>query len=143
MTTDQLYEIMDREGIALYRAQLPHTKSVSVAIGKDYYAIGVDTAPWESEAEERSHVAHELGHCVCDAFYRPYENLECRGKQEYRANRWAIRKLMPWRQLRAALRSGVTDTWSLAEYFRVTEDFVRIALDHYERDGKLPIKTEE
>lgn len=142
MTTDQLYEIIDREGIALYRAPLPRTKSVSVAFGTDY-AIGVDTSPWESEAEERSHIAHELGHCICDAFYRPYENLECRSKQEYRANRWAIRKLMPWRQLSAVLRSGVTEAWSLAEYFRVTEDFARIALDYYERDGKLPIRTEE
>lgn len=142
MTTDQLYEIMDREGIALYRAQLPHTKSVSVAIGKDYYAIGVDAAPWESEAEERSHIAHELGHCVCDAFYRPYANGECRGKQEYRADKWAIRKLMPWRQLNAALHAGIVERWALADYFRVTEAFVNRALDFYERDGKLPIREE-
>lgn len=142
MTTDQLYEIMDRKGIALYRAQLPHTKSVSVAIGKDYYAIGVDTAPWESEAEERSHIAHELGHCVCDAFYRPYANGECRGKQEYRADKWAIRKLMPWRQLNAALHAGIVERWALADHFRVTEAFVNLALDFYERDGKLPIREE-
>lgn len=142
MTTDQLYEIMDRKGIALYRAQLPHTKSVSVAIGKDYYAIGVDTAPWESEAEERSHIAHELGHCVCDAFYRPYVCAESRQKQEYRADKWAIRKLMPWRRLHAALRAGIVERWALADYFRVTEAFVNRALDFYERDGKLPIREE-
>lgn len=142
MTTDQLYEIILDEGIILYRTPLPHNRSVSISIGNGYYVIGLDTAHW-SEAEERVHLAHEIGHCLCNAFYHPYASLRLRRKQEYMAKRWAVDRLIPWDELYHALLSGITAPWELADHFDVNEDFVSLALDFYTRDGKLPIRTQE
>lgn len=85
----------------------------------------------ETAAQERVHLAHELGHCETGAFYNVYSPLDIREKQENRADCWAVRKLIPPEELERAVNSGLCEIWELAEYFDVTEDFIRKAADIY------------
>ena len=58
-----------------------------------------------------------------------------RQKYENRANKWAYKKLVPQDELAEACLQGYREPWELAEYFGVTEDFLRGALKYYqERD---------
>ncbi len=83
----------------------------------------------------RTVCAEELGHhftTASAAICRTYCNYRDRlfiSKAEYRALRWAARYLMPKHKLEQAFRDGCIEVWSLAEWFRVTEEMVRFRLD--------------
>jgi len=78
-------------------------------------------------------LAHELGHCETGAVYG--RNCENRSRQEERANRWAIERLLPLSQIRKAVRLGDRTVSELAERFCVTEEFVEETLRYY-RDAR-------
>lgn len=93
--------------------------------------IGMDPFQIETTAQERVHLAHELGHCETGSFYNAYADLDIRGKQEKRADCWAVARLVPADELEYAVNCGMVEIWELAEYFNVTEDFVRKAAEIY------------
>lgn len=93
--------------------------------------IGMDPFQIETEADERVHLAHELGHCVTGSFYNAYSEIDIRERHEIRADRRAAAWLVPVEELRYALECGITEIWNLAEHFCVTEDFMRKAIDGY------------
>lgn len=62
-----------------------------------------------------------------EAFYNPYSPFSLIEQQEYRANKWAIKKLIPKNELEQAIKEGNEEIWQLAEYFDITEDMVRFA----------------
>ena len=93
-------------------------------------------SPWtptkiRSEADEAVKLSHELGHCVYGGFYNKYTPFDVRAQHENKANAWAVRRLIPWAKLKQAVKSGITEVWDLAEYFDVTEDFMRWAITYY------------
>lgn len=79
---------------------------------------------------KKEQIAHELGHCATGAFYTP-GTLNLRSRCEYRADKWAIKKLIPKDELVEAIENGYTETWQLSDYFEVTEDFIIKALKFY------------
>ena len=84
-----------------------------------------------TRAEELVVIAHEGGHCSTGATHRvssPYDLVE---KHEYKAWKWAIQRLIPEEELDAAVGSGLTEAWELAEHFQVTEPFLRRAVAYY------------
>lgn len=74
---------------------------------------------------------HETGHCETGSFYNQYSRFDITAKQEYRANKWAAEHALPKEALEQAAAEGYTEAWQLAEYFGVTEDFVRFAYAQY------------
>lgn len=92
----------------------------------------------ETTAEERVHLAHELGHCETGSFYNAYSSLEIRAQKEIRADRWAFSRLVPICELNSVIESGIDELWDLAEYFDVTEDFMLKAVEYYRIKGFLP-----
>lgn len=84
-----------------------------------------------SSADEAVKLSHELGHCVYGGFYNQYTPLDVREQHENKANKWAVYRLIPWGKLKQAVRDGMTEVWELAEYFDVTEDFMRWAITYY------------
>ena len=52
-------------------------------------------------------------------------------KMENRADRWAIRKLIPREEFLSAVAEGCTTVWQLAERFNVTEEFMKKAMCYY------------
>lgn len=134
MISDKLYLEAEQSGITvLCGAELPLTKSVSLALPDGAMFIGIDDSVMQSRAEERVHLAHELGHCVTGAMY----NIRCpimpRQRYERIADAYAIKKLVDEDELRRVIdeREGDISVWELSEWFDVTEDFMRKAIKFY------------
>ncbi len=96
--------------------------------------IGIDTDKL-GDREELVCLAHEIGHCVTGSFYTSDTPLPARARLEQRADRWAIRQLVPLEELNGLLQGGVHRWDEAAEHFQVTEDFMRKAVAFY-RDAR-------
>ncbi len=128
METNRLYCIAEKQGVTVDRFNVKENQSLSVKYGKDFF-VCIDSDL--SGAKEKVCLAHELGHCITNSFYNIYSPLDVRGKHEKRADKWAIRKLIPKTVFENALKSGYDNVYSLAEYFGVTADFMQKAVDFY------------
>lgn len=133
MISDKLYLEAEKAGIIVdCTVKLPQTKSVSLSIDENMF-IGIDDKIMETRAEERVHLAHELGHCMTGAFYSMYSPIDNRGYCERMATDYAIKKLVDEDELRKIIKeyNGEISIWDLADHFDVTEDFMRKAVEYY------------
>lgn len=125
-----LYQTLSREGIRFYCWDMEDTKAVTIEMNGQY-GIFVDFDNISSAAEELVTIAHEAGHCMTGATHKlcsPYDLIE---RHERKAWKWAILHTINREELQTALDNGYTELWSLAEYFGVTEDFMRKAVCLY------------
>lgn len=131
MTLITLYEIADEYGIRVDNFVLDrNTNSLAVYIdGK--YAIAIDLSKMKTEREVIVALCHEIGHCATHSFYNINNHLDVRSKHEYRADKWAIKKLVPEDELIEIMDKGTTEVWLLAEKFNVTESFMIKACEMY------------
>ena len=125
MKLENLYQIADNSDIDVYH--FPMKEVISMAI-PDKIAIDVDKI--NNSIEEKEHLAHELGHCMLHAFYN-LNALETRNRMEARADRWAIKKLLPFSLLKEAVTNGLSEPYELAEHFELTEQFIINAVNYY------------
>jgi len=128
MEINRLYRLAERQGITVDRFPLTQNSSVSVKSGDKLY-VGLDNGI--TGAKEKVCLAHELGHCQTYSFYNMYSPFDIREKHERRAERWAIKKLIPKSVLMRAYKDGYDNIYTLAEYFSVTADFMQKAVDFY------------
>ena len=126
----------------IYDFRLDKTGSISMMDDNGDCHVALDEKQIENSADRKVKLAHELGHCVLSAFYNRYSKFDLITQHEYRANRWAVEELLPFYRLRKALETGHIEIWDLAEFLELTEDFIKIAIEHYERQGLLPIYEE-
>lgn len=127
MTTySELCDIAEEDDILMLSGALSgELPSMAICDDGDC-AVIFDYSKITSNSLLLTYTAHELGHCETGAFYTE-NSLELRCRMEYRANKWALKKLVPADELTDALRSGITELWELADYFCVTEDVIRFA----------------
>lgn len=130
VTLLDLYNRADAQGIEVDDVPMRSLTSVSFPQGW----IALDTAKMQTTAEHKSILAHELGHVETGSFYNIYSPFDLRAKQEHRADKAAIKMLVPFKRLLSAMRSGCREVWQLAEYFDVTEELINKALALYEAD---------
>lgn len=130
-TLQEIYQIADQENIVVDRLTLSHREALSIMDGDGDCFIVIDPHKIRSEIDERSKLAHELGHCVTGAFYNQYSNYDCRQRHENRADKWAVKQLIPVDQLDGAIAAGYTEIWELADLFGITEDLARKAVCYY------------
>ena len=133
-----LYDLAAEDGIPVYWFNLEQAESLYVKAPPGTCAISNYPRHMASVTEEKVKLAHELGHCETGSFYNRWAMLDVRQKHENRADKWAIRKLVPESDLDRALRDGHTELWDLAEQFGVTEDFMQKAVWYY-RHGNLAV----
>lgn len=126
---EDLYEFAEQLNIKILSFNLPNCESLSICDGNDYY-IGIDDKQIDNSANERVHIAHELGHCETGAFYNEFSPVDTTRKCEEVAERCAIRKLIDKNKFLDMLELGY-DIWELAEYFNVTEDYIKKAYKLY------------
>lgn len=119
---------MDREGITVAECPLRSMRCLSLQNGR---IVGINTARFDSSAEVRTALIHEDGHFASGAFYLPYSPYQLKAQAEYRADKAAVLKHIPYPELADA-----------AEYFCVTEDFLRKAYALY-RDMGYSFGAEE
>lgn len=129
---------MDREGITVAECPLRSMRCLSLQNGR---IVGINTARFDSSAEVRTALIHEDGHFASGAFYLPYSPYQLKAQAEYRADKAAVLKHIPYPELAARLRRGDTLA-DAAEYFCVTEDFLRKAYALY-RDMGYSFGAEE
>lgn len=135
METCELYqEAIDRD-IPIMVLHIPENGSMCIQTESRCY-IGMDFDVIDVEPDHRVHLAHELGHCATGSFYNLWAARDVRKRHELHADKWAIEKLVPREELEAAVASGCREPWELAEYFGVTEDFLRKAVCWY-KNGNL------
>ena len=125
-----LYSLAERRGIPVIAFSLPVTASMCVQDGDKCY-IGIDEHLLKREKDRKTHLAHELGHCETGSFYNRYAAMDIREKHENRADKWAIKRLIPEQELDRAVAEGYTNIWALAEYFQVSEEFMKKAVCWY------------
>lgn len=135
METYELYQEANTRDIPVMVLDIPETGSMCIQTESRCY-IGMDYDVVEEEADRRVHLAHELGHCATGSFYNRWAARDIRQRHELRADKWAIEKLIPREELEAAVASGFREPWELAEYFGVTEPFIRKAVCWY-KNGNL------
>lgn len=133
-----LYRIAEEQNIDILTFPLAKNESVSVMLPDGKCFIGMDKSVREDSKEERVHLAHEMGHCATGAFYNAYSHADIRQKHENKADKWAIRLLIPENKLMEAVSAGITELWELAELFDVTVQFMQKAVYFY-KYGNLSV----
>ncbi len=131
VTLQALYTQAQEQNITVDRLPLTKREALSLMEPDGSCFICLDPQKLRSQAEERTKLGHELGHCFTGSFYNRYAAIDCRQKHENRADRWEIQRLIPVEELDSAVASGCTELWELAEHFGVTEEFMRKAVCLY------------
>lgn len=128
---DRLFREADTSGVTVEYCRVPLNESLSVQ-DDDGDFILMDYSLIDAGAKERVHLAHEMGHCITGSFYNCYAAADIRQQHENRADKWAIKELVPEDELEKAIACGYTEPWELAEQFNVTEGFMKKAMCWYQ-----------
>lgn len=126
-----LYSLAEQENIEVIQYPMNINGSMSVMDESGSCYIGIDESVQDGGAQERVHMIHEIGHCVTGSFYNRYAAIDSRQRHENRADKWAVKHLIPVDELDAAIAEGCTEVWELADRFGVTEEFIRKAVCYY------------
>lgn len=130
-TLQEFYRIAKQENIVIDHFALSKREALSIMDIDGECYIAIDPQRLSGETDERNKLAHELGHCITGSFYNQYSDYDCRQRHENRADKWAIKKLIPVEDLDNAVADGCIEIWDLAERFGVTEDFIRKTVCYY------------
>lgn len=126
-----LYQRAERSGISVDDFPLKKRAALAVVDPAGGCHIAIDRRKMGSNADEKYKLAHEMGHCETGALYSrsmPYETVE---RCEERARRWAIENCLPFDELKIAMAAGLSETWQLAEWYDLPEEFIHKALQYY------------
>lgn len=127
----KLYDLARDKGIGVADFALPCNGSMSIMTEDGSCYIGIDPEIRDGGPRERVHLSHELGHCLTGSFYNIHAAIDHRQRHENRADKWAIRQLVPVAKLDDAIATGCTQLWELAEHFGVTERLMKKAVCLY------------
>lgn len=125
-----IFADMEKEKVSLFPYEVGEEKSVTIEINNQY-AIFLDTFRVKTVTETKWILAHELGHCATGCTHKVSSSLDLVEKHEYKANKWAIERYIPFEKLSAAIQEGFSERWQLAEYFDMPEPFIEKALNYY------------
>lgn len=131
MTVNELYNLAENESVTVAAFSLSKREALSTMDSDGQCYVAFDPQKVASTADEKTKLAHELGHCMTGSFYNVYSPCDSRQRHENRADKWAIKKLIPEDELEEAVAEGHTEIWDLADIFEVTEDLMRKAVSWY------------
>ncbi len=133
-----LYEDLRKQQVTLYPYDVGNEKSVTVELNNKF-AIFLDPFRVDSLQEMKLILAHEIGHCATGCTHKVCSPLDIVQRHEYKANRWAIERYLPFDDLNHAVKQGYTEPWQLADYFDLPESFVCRAITHYTEVRRMVI----
>ena len=81
-------------------------------------------------AEERTLLAHEIGHHKTNAFYNFNASMTERRKQEYKAIKWAVLHCVPKSEIIRLIKEQYRAD-EIADIFGVTETLINTAYTFY------------
>lgn len=95
------------------------------------YDIFINPDKNNTIANFQTKLIHEWGHCSTGATHHVNSPFELIEQNEYRANKAAFERFLPWAEIKKAVSAGLTEYWELADYFNLNEDFIRQAVHYY------------
>lgn len=128
-----LYAYAEDHNIRVDDLPLYPAKAMSIQLEDGTCAIAIDYSQITTTAEEKTMLGHEIAHCKTGSFYNPHSPCDVPQKHEHCADKWEVIELIPKDELDKAVSCGIIEIWELAEYFNVTEDFMRKAVCWYEK----------
>lgn len=136
MILDKLTEIYNEfleKGISVFTGDYNLSDDCDSVVIKyrGRYGVFLDIEKIRTYAQELEAVSHEYAHIETGTTYSIDAPYIVRRKAETRATRAQIKKLLPFNEVREAIRNGYTEPYQLAEFFSVSERFVRQALEYY------------
>lgn len=131
MEIHALYECAKQNNIGVLQFPMRKNGSMSIMTEDGSCYIGMDRSIQDGGIQERVHLAHELGHCTTGSFYSIHTAVDNRQRHENKADKWAVKELIPVDDLDTAIGNGYTEIWELAELFGVTEQFMKKAVCYY------------
>lgn len=132
-----LYNMLQEDSIFLESHKVTDHKAVTLRMNREYYAVFVDYNKIETLEDEFNVVAHEYGHCASGTTHKLDSPFDFISRNEYRANRCAVHKFLPFEKYKEACDYGCYEFWEFAEYLDLPEKFVRLAYEVYTREGKI------
>ena len=129
-TLFKIYEELYKAGVKVYSYNLCDTPAVTIEANKQY-AIFFNPNAIHSLADETCIAAHEAGHIMTGTTHKVNSPCDIVARHEEKASRWAIQHVVPHEKYIHALHNGICEVWDLAEYFGVTESFMRKAIHYY------------
>ena len=133
----EIYEALRAEDVRLYVYNIGFAPAATIEQdGK--YAVFYDPASVLTTAALKECLAHECGHCATGATHRVASPWDLVEKHEYKANRWAIERFLPYAALCKAMEGGLREPWELAEWFDLPQPFLERALAYYRDARGLP-----
>ena len=126
-----LYQEAELNNIPVDHFPMRKREALSIMDLDGQCCIALNPAALRGESDERSKLAHELGHCMTGSFYNQYAAVDCRQRHENRADKWAIRRTVTETELDEAVAAGYTELWQLADYFGISEEMMRKAVCLY------------
>lgn len=136
MNIEYIEDLIERENINLIDTYLEDASGAYVNYEK-LNIILYDRSKIDSSCKRKEILAEELGHYYYDATYKFNSTFELIGRQEYKAKKWAYCILIPYEKLKLAFKNGITDLYSLADYFDVTAEYMYNAINFYKRKNDL------
>lgn len=121
---------MEQQGVSLILYKIGFAKAATLEIGQTY-GIFLDKDQQFERAELKGILAHELGHCCTGATHKVSSPLDLIARHEYKANRWAYERFLPFEKFQQAAQMGLVDWWEFSEFFDLPEAFVRDAFAYY------------
>ena len=132
MSLEELLALAQDEQIDIVSFDLDSREALAIMDTSGYCHVAIDPHKATTSADLKTKVAHELGHCATGSLYQLQTSKSMRHWCETRADKWAIRHLIPRAELEAAVAKGYTHVWELAEIFGVTEAMMRKAMTFYQ-----------
>ena len=122
-----LYDELNSAGVRFYHWDLDDIQACTMEMNGQY-GVFMDFGNIHTSAEELVAVAHEGGHVSTGSTHKVSSPYDLVSKHEYKADKWAVQKLISADALDAAVAEGYTDIYSLAEHFNVTVPFMKKAV---------------
>ena len=103
MTLNKLYDLTEKENIKVYDWHIEDCYGIYLnydninAIALNYDELG-------TYVEEKCTLAHELGHYYTENCYSLNADSITISKAEYRSNKWAYNVLIPYEDLKLAIK---------------------------------------
>lgn len=134
---NELYRAIDTsDDISLFYYPIEDVPAATIEY-KGKYGIFLDLRKISTTREEKEILAHEIGHVETGATHRVDSPYDLIAKHEELAMRRSVHWLVPIDELQTAICSGLTEVWELAEYFDVSESFMRKAICVYRLEGHI------
>ena len=132
--TDVYQKIFD-EDIEIFNYHMNPCDAATIELNGSY-GIFIDEDKIKTTEDEFIALAHEYGHCKSGATHKLYSPYQLIGQHEHRANRWAVHAFLPYEKIENAIEKGNTELWRIAEFLDMPEQFVKMAIEIYERENK-------